>query len=123
MSVEQVLRDALINDGSVNALLDSRIYPLVVPQDSQLPAVAYQKISGVRQYVQDGARKPEVSLIQLTCLSKTYNEAKQVEEVIRTALDGKKINDLIVFVQNRRDDFTRDGEISVVRIDLRIYYG
>jgi len=123
VSVEQVLRDALINDGSVNALLDSRIYPLVVPQDSQLPAVAYQKISGVRQYVQDGARKPEVSLIQLTCLSKTYNEAKQVEEVIRTALDGKKINDLIVFVQNRRDDFTRDGEISVVRIDLRIYYG
>lgn len=123
MSVEQVLRDALIDDANVNALIDNRIYPLVVPQDSQLPAVAYQKISGVRQYVQDGVRKPEVSLIQLTCLAKTYNETKQVEEVIRNALDGKKINDLIVFVQNRRDDFTRDGEISVVRIDLRIYYG
>jgi hypothetical protein len=123
VSVEQVLRDALINDANVNALLAGRIYPLVVPQDAQLPAVAYQKISGIRQYVQDGVRKPEVSLIQLTCLSKTYNEAKQVEEVIRNALDGKKINDLIVFVQNRRDDYTRDGEINVVRIDLRVYYG
>ncbi|MEM4234911.1 MAG: DUF3168 domain-containing protein [Candidatus Methanomethylicaceae archaeon] len=122
MTVEETLRQTLLADSNVNALLGTRIYPLLIPQDATLPALAYNKYLGVMQFTHGGAMKPEVAHIQLTCVARTYNEAKQIQEAIRGAIDGKRVNGMVIFVTNTRDDFARVGEESVVRLDIRVYF-
>lgn len=122
MTVEETLRQTLLADSAVSALLGTRVYPLLIPQDATLPAVAYNKYLGVMQFLHGGAMKPEVAYIQLTCVANTYSEAKQVQEAIRNAIDGKRINGMVIFIENTRDDSAGVGEQSVVRMDAKVYF-
>ena len=54
MNIEEALYSKLTGDAGVAALVSTRIYPNVVPQDIALPAVAYQRISTVRDMAHDG---------------------------------------------------------------------
>lgn len=118
---EQALRQLLLSDPTVSGLIGTRIYPLVIPQDAQLPAIAYQKISGVQVHTHTGAHKPERMLVQLTCAAKTYSDIKTLQDALRNALDGKVVNGMAILVENVLDDYAQSGENFVLRLDVRIY--
>ena len=54
MAIEAGLYAHLVGSAGVTALVATRVYPLLVPQDATLPAIAYQRISGPRDHTHDG---------------------------------------------------------------------
>ncbi len=127
MTIETGLRDKLAGTAAVSALVESRIYPLFVPQESPMPALAYQRISGRPTYSHDGDAGLGWARIQITCQAESYQEAKAVAAAVRTALTGASgvWDDTTVdaaFVENDRDGWADAREAPVVRLDVTVWY-
>jgi hypothetical protein len=86
--IEEALYLHLSTEASVALLASTRGYPLTIPQDVSLPAWAYQRIAGDRVLAHDGVVRYARALIQITAQGPTYNEAKDLMNAIRQALDG-----------------------------------
>ena len=86
MSIEKALVNLLSSDASVNAKVGGRIYPVFVPNDQSLPAITYQEVSGVRDNVMAGASGLVQARFQINCWTKTYREARELADLVRTAL-------------------------------------
>jgi hypothetical protein len=87
-SPEAVLRSALIADAGVNALIGSRIYPLLAPASTSLPFVVWRR-SGINREQTLGPPMgvPRVS-VEYTIFATTYYSARNVADAMRRALDG-----------------------------------
>jgi len=106
----------LDNDAALSALIGSRIYPLVVPQDATRPAIAYQRISGPRTYSHDG---PTIAFarFQLTCEGNNYMQACQVAAAARVAMEHNGWH-----CANEQDSFPDIAGAPVKRMDFTQYY-
>lgn len=127
MTVEAGLYAHLSTDAGVNALVGTRIYPLLVPLDATLPAIAYQRISGPRDHHHQGASGLAVARIQLTYVGGSYSEAKQVAAAVRATLDGRRggLGSTTVgsiMLDNERDEWSTGFELPVVQQDYVIWY-
>ena len=94
MSAESTLYSTLNSDATVLSLIgvtgaspaEARAYPDVVPEGSDLPAIAYQRIS--TEYVQtvDGASPVgETATLEVTCVAKTRTSADNVADAVQNA--------------------------------------
>jgi hypothetical protein len=88
MTLEEGLFAQLTMDPDVSAIVGDRVYPLIMPQGSPLPAVTYQRISSARFYAHDGPSGLARPMIQLSCWAESYDEAKQVAALVRKALES-----------------------------------
>ena len=126
MNIEEALYSKLVSDAGVS----TRIYPNVVPQDIALPAVAYQRISTVRDMAHDGPLGIAHVRFQLTISAASYTSARAVANAIRTALDGFSglmggVGGVTVeasFVENDSDGYNQAGGEQVVRLDVLIIH-
>lgn len=127
MSIESGLYTHLTNDPDVSALVGDRIYPLLVPQDASLPAIAYQRISTGREEAHTGPSGLCSARIQLTCIADSYESAKSVADAVRKSLDGFSgtmgtFEVGACFVVNDRDDWASSFDVPVVRLDVIIWH-
>jgi hypothetical protein len=88
--IETLLRDHLVGNVSVAALLATRIYPLVIPQTATLPAASYQVIDRIE--VQARPEKVTVRLmrmrIQFDIYASSYASVKAAEAAMIQAIYG-----------------------------------
>lgn len=87
MKAEKVIRERLNTFAGVTALVASRIYPLVLPQEPTYPAITFSRVSSQRiegVYTDYGMARVR---IQITCWALTYDSAKAVAEQVRIALE------------------------------------
>ena len=129
--VEESLNLELLADATVAGLIGTRLYPYLVPQDAELPAIAYQRISGPREYSHDGPSGQARALIQLTIEAATYAAAKSTAAAVRSALSG--FRGILggaggtavggIFIENEIDGYSEIGEARTVRLDVSIQYG
>lgn len=80
--LEQRLYAHLSADADVSALVGSRIYPLVMPQGAALPAIVYQRISGVPANHAGRVPSLESARVQVNCYAKTYGVAKDLCDAV-----------------------------------------
>lgn len=118
----------LSGDGTVAALVGTRIYPLVVPQDVALPAISYQKISGVREYAHDAPLGFASVRIQVNCVDDDYDGAKALAAAVRGAMSGYSgtatgLDIHAMFMDNEVDSYGRDDKYFLVRQDYLITHG
>lgn len=92
MRIEQGLFAYLSTATAITSLVSTRIYPLVVPQDTSLPAITYQQTANNTDHHSltgtlrsDGC--PRAS-IQLDVYATTYAACKEIADAVRTTLDG-----------------------------------
>lgn len=126
--IEAAVYSILTADSTLSALVGTRIYPNVVPQDVTLPAVAYQRISTSRVY----SHSPGVSQLarprfQFTSVARSYSDVKAVANALRGALDayGGTAASVLVFTmlsQNEFDTFSDDGDLHTVRQDFYVWH-
>lgn len=127
MTIEAGLNTHLLADSNVTGLVGARIYPLKAPQDADLPAIAYQKISGPRDETQSGPSGLVEARMQITCLGSTYSEAKSVAEVVRGSIDGfsgtmGSVSVGACHLDNEIDGWAATFEKPTVRHDYLIWY-
>lgn len=86
--IEEALVAELLADVSVSGLIGTRVYPLLIPQDAILPAIAYQTIGAPDDYRHDGASEYRDVRMQLTCQADNYAAAKGLARAVRNCLSG-----------------------------------
>lgn len=83
IAIYSILRD----DAPVGALIGNRIYPNVATRRSTFPFVVYQVTGDEPTDTKDGVSVLDENAILVMCFSKTYEEASNIADAVRTALD------------------------------------
>lgn len=89
MSIETEIFDGLTGNASLFALINARVFPHVprgLPQQSQLPAVTYQQISGVSQFTHEGLMPLTEARFQFNAFGRTALEVNEVMSRLLPAL-------------------------------------
>jgi hypothetical protein len=131
VSLEKALVAHLKAHDGLSALVDTRIYPLVIPQDGVLPCVTYQRISTPRQYTIGGTATVASPRIQVDCWGESYASAKDVAAQVLAALNhesgqigscAQAFDILVSLADNEEDSYESDTGRYRVRIDFRVTY-
>lgn len=85
--IEQGIHWHLKSDSGVAALVSTRVYPVLLPQNPTYPAITYQRISGPRVPIYDGPSTMAAPRFQIDSWSETYAGAKALAEAVREAMD------------------------------------
>ena len=118
----------LSGDAGVSALVGTRIYPLLMPQEPTLPAIVYQRISTVPLgQSHQGGNHLNRARMQLACHATTILAAKQLAQAVWRALDGDSGTWSNVTVQsclraNELDGYEPEVEAYRVTADYLIVY-
>ena len=88
MYIGAALYSHLTSDSDVSAIVSTRIYPNVIPQDVDLPALAFQEISRPGAMAHDGPYGIVFPRFQITAQADTYDEVDDLINKVRIALDG-----------------------------------
>lgn len=86
--IEADLVAVLADDAAVAGLVGDRIFPVVVRQETALPALTYARLGGERTYVLAGAAHWTTVQIGLTAWATEYAQARTLADAVRQALDG-----------------------------------
>lgn len=90
-SPEAVLRNALVTDTAVNALISGRIYPLryTGPAKIQFPLIVWRRARVLRSLGMSGrpGGEPQVT-IELHHYGQTYESVRDLADKARRVLDG-----------------------------------
>lgn len=88
MRAEKVIHDLMAADPGLAALVSTRIYPGRLPQQTPMPAISYEFVSGSEILpinAQAGGALMK-SRVQVTALAKSYSDCKAVLEAVRKAV-------------------------------------
>ena len=93
MTIEVALRDHLLADTAVAALVGTRIHPLDLPLNSPTPALTYEIVSDVQHRQVPGWSKQRIQFT--VCVQgehsvlDAYPNAKALKEAIKARVDGR----------------------------------
>ena len=136
-TIEEAVYSRLTTFAGLAALIGTRAYPLVIPIDATLPAVAYQTISSEPQWSHDGFSGLTQTRVQISTVAGDYATAKRVDQQVRTAFNavsftivlGTQAADVHVqgaFIDNSLDDYDSVNlapeAAPVVRTDVILWH-
>lgn len=87
MKAEKVIHNRLSTHAGVSALVSTRVYPLVLPQEPTYPAITYAKVSSQRIEAVHSDPGMAIIRIQVTCWALTFDSVKSLAEQVRLALE------------------------------------
>lgn len=123
MLAEQALYELLRAHTGVTAIVADRIYPLRLPDEVILPAIAYRKISCTRTASHSGNSKLASARFQIDCYSEDYLSAKQLAYAVIEALHGHKDAVLqAVFAENESDGFDSGDVLFRAGVEAAIWH-
>lgn len=127
MEIEDALCAYLLSMPGVVEQIADRLDPLVIRQDSLLPAAAYQRVSSSGHLAHDGLVGMAKAVIQFSVQASTYRATRRVVQEMTGALDGHR--GVMGTVQVDRckvlsvyDGYSTTGANPVVRFDLEVLY-
>lgn len=123
---EEGLKEYLDNHAGLSAEVDSRVYPMLLPQNRELPAVTYQRISTPRLHEFEASFFPHPRF-QFDCWAESFPRAKAVAEQVRLALDlySGAMGDYTVevaIVEDERDTYEPEAKIWHSMVEAVIWY-
>ena len=126
-NIEEGLYEYLTTKAEVYNRVETRIYPMTIPQEVSRPAAAYQVISQTEIMDHDGLSKLKTARVQLTCQGNTFEAAKELARMIGSAVRGYKglMGDVTVEsgeVLNEFDGWGAVGGVYTTRVDVGIMY-
>jgi len=89
MNIESDLFSYLSNHTELTALVDKRIYPLLMPQNGSLPALVFTIVNN-RELQSINHREPygfDVR-VQIDCYDKDFDDVLAIKEAVRIAMHG-----------------------------------
>jgi len=126
-TIEEAVYARTVGDAGVAALIGTRCYPLVVPQDATMPAIMYQRISGSPERSHSGFSGLSETRFQFTCEADTYASAKAVAQALRRCWESfaGAVGSIAIggaFVENETDGYSEETPAPVVRMDVSIWH-
>jgi Protein of unknown function (DUF3168) len=87
MRAEHVISVLLKGDAGVVALIGARVYPSKLPQNTVMPAIAYECVGANELTPIDASAGQQIvqTRIQINCMAKGYDQVKTLQEAVRLA--------------------------------------
>lgn len=100
-----------------NSNLSAKAYPGVVPMNTKLPVVGWQKIGGSPMVTHGGCNESERAVYQLSVIGETYADVRGIANELRSLLSGYAgamgvYNRVVALIRNERDMFD-DGAFQI----------
>ena len=130
MNFEESLVTQMEATSALTAVVSTRIYPNIIPQEAALPALAYQTISSGEWLYHTGAAQRQEIRVEITVRASTYLSAKAVIAVLKSTFRGYKgtlggaggVTVYYMTLDNEIDGFDKESGHTTVRIDIRSVY-
>lgn len=87
MDVGKLIYNILVNDATVTGIVNTRIFPGFVPQDTQFPALTYAFDSQLPSKTKDGGSKLDVLDLSIVIYHEDYTQAQALADRCRALLD------------------------------------
>lgn len=126
MAIEEDVRALLLAQAGIVALVGDRVWPALVPDSSDLPALGYFRVDTRRVYSHEGRSGLARPRFQLDCYAGTYAQVAALAAAVRAALDGWRAfaGGGAAFVENEMDATWLAGTGRFRRlIDVVIWHG
>jgi hypothetical protein len=130
--IERAIFSILTDDVTVSGLVGTRVFPVYVPQNANMPCITQQQLSGPRDNTLDGPSGLVDARFQINCWGSTYIEADDVFEAVRKALSG--FLGTVLGVEIQSSDVEDEGDLTAIkagvdklrrigkRLDIRIMF-
>lgn len=87
MTVHNAIYSRLSSDSAITALVSTRIFPDVAPQDQILPYVVFRVIDTIPAQVKDGASLNNTYNVEVMSFAKTFASAQSIIDACVARLD------------------------------------
>lgn len=87
----------------VVALLSTRIYPILAPQNTPFPYVTYQLIDQTPDGALVDCALGDTARVQLSFFAQTYSQVCDISAACRAALQGQEIGSVTMLFDGNRD--------------------
>lgn len=121
--IDAAIKTLLRNNVTISAACGSRVYPVLPPQDSDLPCMSWSRISTDRGLHHGGATKRPTALFQVTVFAETSTQAKELAAAVVAQFHGYKgtsSGEVIHLAEVENEVDFADTGIYQVAIDVRI---
>lgn len=119
MTLEAEIVTELERNSDLQALIHGRIYPMLLPQNPELPAVTYSRISTTPLYCQEGNAQLVRQRLQFSCWAMSHQEAATVAAAVRRALEGRVVG--VAFADNEIDFYEPETGYYHRALDMIIW--
>lgn len=85
-----IVHDAIfsrLNTSSVTALVSTRIFPEIAPQDQVLPYIVFRVVDTQPRQVKDGPAKNNVYTVEVAVFAKTFSSVQAIIDAATARLD------------------------------------
>lgn len=79
----------LAADATVAALVSTKIYPVIAPQNVASPFVVYSIASAIPTNTKDRISELDTMRVQVDCYGRTYAQVEAISSAVRLAIDGQ----------------------------------
>lgn len=105
---------------SISALCATRIYPLVLPNDVQLPAIHYSFIASSSKATQD-SRGSQRYRVEVNCWGNSYSDAATLRHAVVTELDQYNQDGVFISWLSNMDLFEHDALQYRCMVEFYVY--
>lgn len=126
--IEQALFEILTGHPGLSALVSNRVYPLILPEDPELPAITYQRITTTRGYTVDGPDGAANPTFQITIWNPALLAANQVAGQVRAAVHAAwrtvvaDVSIGSITVSDDRNAYDQNGKVVGIEFDVTIWH-
>lgn len=125
--MEQALYTVLSSDGAIGALVggtgaNARVYPILLPQGADIPAVTYFRVSTDRISTASlaGHNARVNARAQIDCWADTYAKSKSLAAAVKAAVLSSST--FTALSLSEFDTYEPDTEVYRVSADFSIWY-
>lgn len=124
MLPEEAIYTFLVSQPEINKIVEDRIYPMLMPQDSKLPAITYQRISTVRKHILQAPSDFSFLIFQFNCWSDKYSESKILaDNIIKIVQEISQFEGIqAVLPMGELDRYEPDTKSYCVDIEVEFHY-
>ncbi len=112
MTIEQDIYNTL------KTLASGRVYPLVIPEKSVMPAITYLRIAYTPENTLDGGATIDQIRIQVDTYANTYAESKTLANSVRSVMESASFKGTL---QSDQDLFEPDVKLYRVTQDYYVW--
>ena len=87
-SPEAAVRNALVTDQAVAALVGTKVYPVLAPATATLPFITWRRISVQREQGLAGPLGNAMVMLSVDVYAETYEAVRDLADACRVVLDG-----------------------------------
>lgn len=120
MTIKDDIYTRLSGDAGVSALVGTRIYRRILPQDDDLPAITYTQVSETPLVNLDGENAKRNARFQFDCFGSTDSAAEDLADALRAAMVTDSV--FANVRESQSDVYTDDSKQYRVTMDFSIWF-